>query len=88
MANDESLPHGGITLRKYAAIFFALGRARGALYSIQKENLDEVKYILDATATAHIARALGCFESDLAIIPDEHLSYDEMTRIKLGVGDA
>jgi phosphoribosylformimino-5-aminoimidazole carboxamide ribonucleotide (ProFAR) isomerase len=82
MEDDQSLPHGGITPRKYAAMCLALGVARGALYSIEKENVEEVRHILDVTATAHIARALDWRESDLTIIWDEHLSYEEIIKIK------
>jgi hypothetical protein len=59
--------------------------ARGALHSAilgEEENMERVKHILDITATATIAKALGCSESDLAIIWDEHLSPEEINRIK------
>src|SRR5467141_423404 len=73
---DESCPLGGVTLRKYAAMFLALAMARGALSAVilQEEEMERVRHILDLTATVTVAKALGCRKSDLAIIWDEHLS--------------
>ncbi len=42
----------------------------------------EAKRILDLTATQAIAQALGCSESELSIIWDEHLTNGEVNRIK------
>ena len=79
----ERRPRGGVTLRKYSAMYLALGVARGALDSvIQGDDVARLKHILDITATNSIARALGCSELDLAIVPDEHLSTGEINRIK------
>jgi hypothetical protein len=81
----ESLPLGGVTPRKYAAVFLALAMARSALDSAvlgEKEDMARVKHIIDITATAAVAKALGCSESDLAIIWDEHLSPAEVNCIK------
>jgi hypothetical protein len=80
---DESLPQGGVTPKKYAAMCLALGLARGALSSaIFTDDMEGLKHILDITATASIAKALGYSESDLAIVWDEHLSSEEINRIE------
>ncbi len=80
---DESLPQGGITQKKYAAVCLALAMARGALYAVTRgEDLEEVRYILDITSTVTIAKALDLSESDLTIVWDEHLSPEEINRIK------
>ena len=81
---DETLPCGGVTLRKYAAIVVALGHARSGLYSALDGDLADVKRALDLTSLDSIAKALRCSEGDLAIIWDDHLSHDELERIKLG----
>ena len=82
--SDESLPQGGLTPRKYSAICLALGMARGALHAAinGENNEEELKLILNITATANIAQALGYSESELAIIWNEHLSAQEINRIK------
>ncbi len=80
---DESLPRGGITPRKYAAMCLALGIARGGLDgAIREGDIEGARDILDITATATIAKALGCNELDLAIDWNEHLSPEEINRIK------
>jgi hypothetical protein len=84
--SDESRPRGGVNARKYAAMCLALGMARGALHAAiyepdNDESKDEIKRILNLTATAKIAEALGCGEADLAISWDEHLSPQEKNRI-------
>ena len=80
---DESRPRGGVTPRKYAAMCLALGMARGALdAAIRGEDMEGVKHIFDITATATIAKALGFNEPDLTIMWDEHLSPEEINRIK------
>lgn len=80
---NEPTPRGGLTPRKYSAIYLALGVARGALDSaIRGEDMERVKFIFEITATRHIARSIGCNETDLAISLDEHLSPEEINRIK------
>lgn len=79
---NSSLPVGGVTASKYAAICLALGMARGALHSVIEGDTGEAKRILDLTATQAIAQALGCSESELSIIWDEHLTNGEVNRIK------
>ncbi len=53
----------------YAAICVAVGWLRGALESATTDNIDreELRRILDATATAEIAKVLGKKEADLFI---------------------
>lgn len=81
--NDESRPRGGVTPKKYAAMCLALGVARGALHgAIEGADIEEIRYFLDITSTASIARALGWSESDLAVACDEFLSPEEVNRIK------
>jgi hypothetical protein len=84
MPGDDwsDLPRGGVTVKKYAAICFALGMARGALIDALMGEMEGVKQTLDLTATARVAKALGCEESDLTIVWDEHLSAEELNRIK------
>ena len=78
----DSLPLGGVTARKYAAMCLALAMARGALYSVIVGDLDGVKEIVDLTSTEAVAAALGCSEAELAVIWDDHLSNAELNRIK------
>ena len=79
---DDSLPQGGVTPKKYAAICLALGMARGALYdAILGGDVESAKKALDLTATASVAEALGLQESDLTVIWDEVLSPEEVNRI-------
>lgn len=61
---DETLPLGGVTAKKYAAICLALGMARGVLYGVQHGDLDGVKDICDLTSLAAIATALGFNEGN------------------------
>ena len=79
-------PQGGVTPRKHAAIYLALGVARGALDEVlevlQGDDVGRLKHIFDITSTNNIARVLGCSETDLAIVPDKHLSPAEINRIK------
>jgi hypothetical protein len=81
--DDESRPRGGVTPKKYAAVCLALGVARGALHgALEGADVEEIRYFLDVTSTASIARALGCSESDLPVAWDEFLSPQEINRIK------
>jgi len=73
---------GGVDSRKYAATSLALGLARAALMEALAGNLDNARHIIDITANARIAEALGCTEADLAIIWDEHLTPSEVNRLK------
>jgi len=82
MKSESTLPHGGIDARKYAALAMALGMSRAALSSAINGDLEDARRILDLTASYRIASALGCTESDLAIVWDEHLSPEEVNRIK------
>jgi hypothetical protein len=58
------------TVREFAAIVFALARARGTLATVQlgdtdpKELKDEIQRTLKGTSAATIAKALGLKESD------------------------
>ena len=80
--SPESLPYGGLSLRKYAILTAALGMARGELYSAAQGDLQNVQKIVDLTSTRSLARALGCSEGELAIIWDDHLTASEMNRLK------
>jgi len=79
---DETLPRGGVTLRKYAAVCLALAIARGALHAALMGDMEGLQEILDITGTAKVAEALGFQEGDLTIIWDEHLSPKELNRIQ------
>jgi hypothetical protein len=72
-----------IQQRKYAAIAFALGVARGALSGIADGDYtrEDAQRIYDATSTARIAQALGLPEDTLAIYWDEYLTDPEKHRI-------
>ena len=80
--SDESLPRGGVTVRKYAAMCLALAIARGALHAALMGDMEGIQEILDITSTANVAEALGGRESDLTIIWHEHLSPEELNRIQ------
>jgi hypothetical protein len=78
----SGFPDGGIDARKYAAIMVALGRARGMLYDAM--DVEGVREALYRTSLAAIAKALGLKESDLAIDPDDYLTYEERERLRVG----
>lgn len=82
VSEQSQLPRGGVDLRKYAAVTLALALTRGALFDALDGNLEGVQRILDLTATSTIAQALGCTESDLAIIWYEYLTPTELERIQ------
>jgi hypothetical protein len=77
-------PPGGIDLRKYAAICFALAQARGVLLDAVSGDIQktEAQRILDLTALHKIAESLGCHEADLAIDWNEHLTKTELDRLR------
>jgi hypothetical protein len=78
----SGFPDGGIDARKYAAIMVALGRARGMLSDAM--DVEGVRETLNSTSLAAIAKALGLKESDLAIDPEDHLTYEERERLRVG----
>ena len=84
--NWSGLPDGGIDARKYAAIVHALARARGSLYDllIGEIDVEEIKETLNRTLTSAIAKALGLKESDLSIDWEDHLTWDERERLRIG----
>jgi hypothetical protein len=59
----------------------ALGAARGALSNVTGDDAEMARRVLDLTATASVAQALGMREPDLAIIWEDHLSEEELRRI-------
>ena len=85
MTEEQELPRGGVTAKKYAALALALGMARGALLAAIEGDIEEARTILDLTAIAQIARALECDESDLGIDWNQYLSPEESNRITVGV---
>lgn len=86
MSDELKMPLGGVDARKYAATALALGMVRGVLFDALHGNLDiqGMRHILDVTASARIAAALNCSENELAIDWNDHLTQDEISRIKNG----
>jgi hypothetical protein len=74
-------PMGGLDGRKYATICLALGMARGALFSAIHGELQSAQGIMDCTATAKLAQALGCTEAELTVDWNDYLTKDEIDRI-------
>lgn len=70
--------------KKFAAVMYALAKARGMLYKIKlgdEYEESELNEILDHTATDHLAKSLELKESDLAVDWDEFLSKEEIDKI-------
>jgi len=70
----------------YAAIYYALGRARGMLYDTYfniKEKVDEkkLKGLIDNTSTIYIANALKLTEDDVYLDYEKHLTKDEIDKL-------
>ena len=88
MAEEQGgkLPAGGVDERKYSILYLALGIARGALYDDAEESEEERserrRRALDLTATMSLADLFGYEEAELAVDWHEHLTEDEVTRVK------
>jgi len=69
--------------RKYAAVAFALGVARGALSGIADGDYtkEDAKRIYDATAAFRIAQSLGLPDDALDVYWDEYLTDAEKHKI-------
>ena len=78
------------TAREFAAVVYALARARGTLSMVQlgdtdpEELKDEIERILKGTSAATIAKALGLKENDIALDWNELLTEAEMHLIRGG----
>ena len=72
------------TSREFAALAYALALTRGQLSSAESGELEknELAQILEGTSAANIAAALGLKESDLAIDWNQHLSREQMEKIR------
>jgi hypothetical protein len=70
------------TIREFAALAYALARARGLLTSVEmgRYNRKEVSQTLKGTSSANIAAALG-LKDELGIDWSEYLSEVEMDKI-------
>lgn len=76
-------PRGGVTLKKYAALFVALGIARAELHALLTGDEDaDAQHAIDLTDTARIAEAIGCEEADISVDWRDHLSDDEVNRLR------
>jgi hypothetical protein len=84
----SGLPEGGIDARKYAAIMWALGKARGALSTVgdkwTQDDIDHARPVLRCTSTSAIARALGLRERELSIDCEDHLTLEELDHLRTG----
>jgi hypothetical protein len=78
------------TSREFAAVVYALARARGTLSSIQiggaetEELKHEIERTLKGTSAAAIAKALGLREADVTLDWNELLTEAEMHVIRGG----
>ena len=78
------------TAREFAAVVYALARARGTLSAVQlgdtdaDELKDEIERTLKGTSAATIARALGLQESDITLGWNDLLTEAEMHLIRGG----
>jgi len=78
------------TAREFAAVVYALARARGTLSAVQlgdtvaDELKDEIERTLKGTSAAAIARALGLQESDITLDWNDLLTEAEMHLIRGG----
>ena len=74
------------TPREFAAVVYALGVARGILYSVRDGDADaeEIKRVLGGTSAASIAKALGLKEEDITLDWAEQLTESEMRVIRGG----
>jgi len=72
------------TEKSYAALYYALGIARGLLGDIidGRFERDDVRRIYEATAAFRIAESIGVKESDVAIDWHAHLSQAEKRKIQ------
>ena len=63
-----SIPLDELEKRKLAALFYALGCARGVLSDVLDGGFsrEQVQRILDATAMSRIAESIGLSETDFA----------------------
>ena len=78
------------TPREFAAVVYALARARGTLSSVQlgdakaEELKDEIERTLKGTSAATIAKALGLKELDVTLDWNDLLTEAEMHVIRGG----
>jgi hypothetical protein len=78
------------TAREFAAVVYALARARGTLSMVQlgdtdpEELKDEIQRVLKGTSAAAIAKALGQKENDIALDWNDLLTEAEMHLIRGG----
>jgi hypothetical protein len=78
------------TAREFAAVVYALARARGTLSMVQVGDTDseelkgEIQRTLKGTSAAKIAKALGVKEDDLFLDWNELLTETEMHLIRGG----
>ncbi len=72
--------------KQYAAVYYALGWARGMLSGALDgtADRDEIQMVLDATGAAEIAKAIGMTEQDLFPDLDRHLTDAEKWAISKG----
>jgi hypothetical protein len=75
-------PAGRINFKQHAALVFALGRARAALYAALEGETHDLRRVIHTTSLAAIASAIGCCESELAIVWDDYLSTEGMDRLR------
>lgn len=70
--------------REFAALAFALGKARGELYSCKNgdSDLESIESMLRATSLQNIAKALGICESEIAVDWNEFLTKQELDTLR------
>ena len=82
MSGAHGPQNGRDSLQKCAALSLALGMVRGALFDALGGDLSNAQKVLNLTSSAQIATALGCLEGELTLDWNEHLTEEEIDRIK------